>query len=450
MVDIARSIAPGRTEVTIRAGGRWLHVGIHDHHLHLRSLAAAGESLGVGPDQLDGERTFRSVVQNHSAHLPTGAWLRAVGYHDSVAGPLDRHVLDSIVDDRPLRVQHRSGELWILNSSAIDRLELSQDAPVGVERDADGIPTGRFWRLDSWLDGRWPAPGLTGWTELSRAAAAVGVTGWTDATPDRSDAEEAELVAAVESGDILQRLHLLSAPRSAEWSPEANGRASRGAMKILLDDADLPSFDGLVASIERAHLAGRPVAVHCVTRVQTVLAVTALEAAGSNGSDRIEHGAVIPTEMFGQIRDLGLTVVTQPNFVFERGDRYLAEVDERELPDLWRAGSLMRSGVRVAIGTDAPFGDADPWKAMHAAVDRSTMLGQVLGADEAVTPEEALRWCSGGAGTPWLPRLIAQGAPADLVLLDDPPHRAVTLGRPSVAATWIDGRLVHLDGLDIS
>lgn len=447
IADVAGSIAPRRQEVTIPADGRWLHVGLHDHHLHLRSLAAAGGSLGVGPDQVGDGPAFRKIVQEYSARLPVGAWLRAVGYHDSVAGPLDRRALDAIVDDRPVRVQHRSGELWSLNSPATDRLRLTQSAPKGVERDADGVPTGRFWRLDSWLEGQWPAPGLTSLTELSRTAAAGGVTGWTDATPDRSDAEEAALVAAVEAGDILQRLHLLSGPLPARWTPDARGQATRGAMKILLDDADLPPFGDLVALIVRAHLDGRPVAVHCVTRVQTVLAVTALEAAGSNGSDRIEHGAIIPKEMLGQIRHLGLTVVTQPNFVSERGDRYLVDVDERELPDLWRAGSLLRSGIRVAIGTDAPFGDPDPWKAMRAAVDRSTPFGRVLGADEAVTPEEALRWCSGSSAIPWSPRLIAPGAPADLMLLDDPPHRAVLLGRPAIAATWVAGRLVHMNGL---
>jgi hypothetical protein len=49
-------------------------------------------------------------------------------------------------------------------------------------------------------------------------------------------------------------------------------------------------------------------------------------------SDRIEHGAVIPAEMVADLR--GLTVVSQPHFVAERGEQYLRDVAPEDLPDL--------------------------------------------------------------------------------------------------------------------
>ena len=49
-------------------------------------------------------------------------WLRGVGYHELVAGELDRWLLDEIVADRPLKIQHRSGKMWMLNSLAAERL----------------------------------------------------------------------------------------------------------------------------------------------------------------------------------------------------------------------------------------------------------------------------------------------------------------------------------------
>ena len=48
----------------------------------------------------------------------------------------------------------------------------------------------------------------------------------------------------------------------------------------MLDDETLPSLDSLADSMRGAHAAGRPVAVHCVTRVQLVLTLAALDAAG--------------------------------------------------------------------------------------------------------------------------------------------------------------------------
>ena len=53
-------------------------------------------------------------------------WIRGVGYFESVAGELDRARLDRLAPARPLRIQHRSGALWMLNSAAVDRLGLDR------------------------------------------------------------------------------------------------------------------------------------------------------------------------------------------------------------------------------------------------------------------------------------------------------------------------------------
>jgi predicted amidohydrolase YtcJ len=121
-----------------------------------------------------------------------------------------------------------------------------------------------------------------------------------------------------------------------------------------------------------------------------VLALAALEVTGSASGDRVEHGAVIPDDAVATLRRLGLTVVTQPALVHERGDRFLADVDADDRPFLWRCGSLLRAGVNVAGSTDAPYGPADPWRAMRAAVDRRTAGGQPIGETERVTPRQAL------------------------------------------------------------
>ena len=89
--------------------------------------------------------------------------------------------------------------------------------------------------------------------------------------------------------------------------------------------------------------------------------------------------------------------MTQPNFVAERGDQYLDEVPAAEHEQLWRVASLLRAGVPVALSTDMPFGDGDPWAAMRAAVHRTTPSGAVLGADECISARTALTMFSGPA-----------------------------------------------------
>jgi rhodanese-related sulfurtransferase len=286
----------------------------------------------------------------------------------------------------------------------------------GVERDQHGVPTGRLWRLDRWLAGRVP-PSSLDLVAVGQAAAERGVTGFTDADPSRTQPDVDLLVA----GELPQRLVLMSsAGLDLERGPCGDQRCTAGPRKLLLDDATLPPLDELAAWMAAAHADREPVAVHCVTRLQLVATVAALAQAGAASGDRIEHGAVVPTELHGELRRLGVTVVTQPNFVAERGDQYRAEVDPDDLPLLYPCASLRASGIAVAAGTDAPFGDADPWAAVRAAVHRRTPAGAVLGPGERVDPATALALFLGRPDAPAVRRRVEPGAPADLSILDRP------------------------------
>ncbi len=74
--------------------------GLHDHHLHLRSLIAAGRSAAVGPADVGGRRELAAALR--SAPVDRHGWRRAVGYHESVAGALDRWSLDALLPGAPV------------------------------------------------------------------------------------------------------------------------------------------------------------------------------------------------------------------------------------------------------------------------------------------------------------------------------------------------------------
>ncbi|MBC8188140.1 MAG: amidohydrolase family protein, partial [Proteobacteria bacterium] len=217
--------------------------------------------------------------------------------------------------------------------------------------------------------------------------------------------------------------------------------------KIMLDEPALPDFDELVSSIAAAHQSGRCVAFHSVTRTEIHFALATLEAAGVAPGDRLEHASVTPPEAFDLARRLGLTIVTQPNFIAERGDAYHENVESRDLTYLYRVRSWLEAGVSLAAGTDAPFGDPDPWLAMRAAVLRETRTGRCMGEGERVSPESALALFSNGFTHKIASNLdargVAVGQRADLCLLKEPWSKARrTLSSELVAATICDGRLL--------
>jgi predicted amidohydrolase YtcJ len=436
VVEIGANLARAPEEAALDAAGGALLPGLHDHHAHLLALAASLRSARCGPPEV---RDRPGLAQALTLAPAADGWMRGVGYHESVAGDLDRRGLDALAPRPPVRLQHRSGVLWILNSAAVERLGLDSgvDAP-GVERDASGHATGRLFHLDGWLRERVGAcePDLA---EVGRRLARAGVTGVTDATPGNGPDELALLVRAVDRGDLPQRLRLMG----TKGLPEpGHPRVSRGEHKLYLRESELPEFDAFARALGGGRV--RPVAIHCVTRTELVFALAALGRAGSIPGDRIEHAAVAPPELVEQIAALGLAVIVQPHFVHERGDAYLADVEARDLAWLHRSRGFLDAGIPLAAGTDAPFGDSDPWRAMRAATERRTSGGCMLGADERLSPEQALALflspsCAPGAP----PRRVGVGTPADLCLLDRPWSAARRqLESACVAATLAAGRLV--------
>lgn len=462
IAECAPRLTPRPEETILDAMGGAVLPGLHDHHLHLMSLAASLDSVMCGPPDIETQADLESALRAAAARRP-GEWIRGTGYFESVAGPLDRDVLDRLVPQEKLRIQHRSGAAWILNSPALEALGITdrqaqastpnatsaptpssaavEADPPGLERDASGRASGRLFRLDDWMRGRLPTRDAPDLAVVGRHLARWGVTGVTDATPTNGPEEVALFRAAQASGALPQHLMLMG-DRSLE-SVSTDERLRVGAHKILLDDARLPDFERLVDRIRGAHEARRAVAIHTVTRGEMLFALAAIEAVGAVPGDRLEHASVTPPEALEAIGRLGLRIITQPNFVRERGDAYLRNVEAIDQSGLYRLRDWLDTGVPLAGGTDAPFGDPDPWKAMRAAVDRRTEAGHPLGLPQALSPEEALGLFTSPADAPGGPnRPVGEGAPADLCLLDRPWRAArKDLDARQVRATLIGGQV---------
>jgi predicted amidohydrolase YtcJ len=442
ITEIGRGLAADSDAVLDAAGGAVIP-GLHDHHVHLRAVAAAQDSVDLGLPEVSDPSTLANRLRQAAAH--TGGcddWLRGVGYHESTAGLLDRYQLDEIVRSRPLRIQHRTGSLWILNSRALAEIDADRHQLPGLERDEAGRPTGRLWRLDRWLGSLIPRR-QGDLARVSRDAAAMGITGLTDATPDRDVDDVADFDRIVTSGAIVQRLTLM-APPDIDWPPRS--AVGRGPAKLLLDDHDLPEVGELAETIRRAHAQSCPVAVHCVTAEQLIVLTRALEEAGSYPGDRIEHAAVVPPSLVRDVHALGVMIITQPAFVLERGDDYLRDVDPAEQRWLYPCASLLGRGMPVAASSDAPYGGLDPWAAMRTAVARRTRAGRVLNEGERVSGAVALALYLGSARHPDRPRRVACGEPADLCILRAPLAEALhSPARELVAATLVAGRVAFED-----
>ncbi len=426
----------GRNELDGRGGA--LIPGLTDHHIHLLSLEAALRSVRLENAQ-DFDDIVR-IVQTFAGQLQDGAWIRAVGYHERIAGPLGLPELDIISPRHPIRIQHQTGALWMLNSLALRSISTDGD-PDCVEKDEKNRPTGRIWRGDHWLRRQLGAT-RPNFCKIGKKLAGYGITSLTDASVTNDDTSAAILADARRRGDLPQHLMMMS---GGELARPPDGAFEIGPVKIILDEANLLPIDSMCEQIRSARRQGRAVAVHCVTYAELAFTLAAFVSEGTQPGDRLEHGALIPWDAIPVIKSMNLTVVTQSAFIFERGARYLSEISPEEIEDLYRCRSLRDAGIGVAGSSDAPYTEPNPWVGMRSAVERrATGDNRAVGSAEGITSAEALSLYLTGARNPGgEPRRVTAGGAADLCLLNEPIRDALPqLSEELVAATIVSGHIV--------
>jgi predicted amidohydrolase YtcJ len=118
-------------------------------------------------------------------------------------------------------------------------------------------------------------------------------------------------------------------------------------------------------------------------------------------------------------------------------------------------GDLLRSGARLAAGSDWAVSSANPLRAIHVAVNRS-LPGSTGAQADAFLPgqrlELAVALAAYTAGSAYVNGLddvtgtIERGKLADLVVLDRDPfaHPAAEIASTAAAATFVEGRQVTL------
>jgi predicted amidohydrolase YtcJ len=197
---------------------------------------------------------------------------------------------------------------------------------------------------------------------------------------------------------------------------------------------------------------GWRVATHAVGDAAIDLVLDAYEKANQDRSitDRrfaIEHGFIPREDQFPRMKALGLYVTAQDHL-------YLAAPS---LVKYWGAErakwmtplrAYLDAGIPVSLGTDTPVVPYPPLWVLYHFVTRDTISAGVMGEDQKVSREEALRaMTQGGAALTFEESskgTLERGKLADLVVLDEDiltcaPEHIRDMG---IALTMVGGRVV--------
>ena len=473
--DRLASLRDPGTEV-IDCGGKTLLPGFIDAHCHVQAYAKSFVSLRLSPRE--GIRSIADIqqsIRNLCMKRPPGTWVRGKGYNEFYLAE-NRHPnrwdLDAAAPLHPVKLTHRSGHAHVLNSLALQRAGISDeagDAPGGlIDRDpATGAITGILYGMGAHLAEKIPPYDAgeieRGLNRVDENLLSRGITSVQDASAS-NDLNRWAWLDDVKSRNLFKPRVAMMMGRKGfdEWRTRAFSSGLRaedlktGGVKIIAGQVsgDLnPSQEELNDQVSTIHEAGLQAVIHAVEEpvIEAACDAVAFALGRSPRPDhrhRIEHCSICPPPLIRKLARLGIAVVTQPSFIYQNGDRYLAKVPADQQPHLYPVGSLLRNGLIVGASSDFPVPDPNPLIGIGAAVTRMTEGGNRVVAEQRVTVHEALILHTLGAAAAGFEEgikgSISPGKLADLVMLDRDPFAVESeqIRHIKVRMTILDGKVV--------
>lgn len=496
--EIGRLIG-ARTKV-IDLSGKTLVPGLVDSHLHA-TFGAANE-FAVSLNGVDSIADIQARIAQRVARAARDEWITASGdWHESQVkeGRLPtRHEIDAVAPDNPVFIP-RGGHVAVANSRALAlaNVDKSTPAPEGgvIVRDGAGEPTGVLVEGSATMLVKRLVPALTqeqrvrGLELYTAKLQRAGITSIVDpgmTPPDLAAYAElrrmgklkirvSALLFSRTLADVQRLAPTITAFDNDDWLRVAGFKAGldggveaaylSSPYQIVAGEQEAPAFVGKLllppggeAELEDMLLfAGNKklqVQVHVVgdAALDRLLdAVSKVDGTVSPGELRwvAVHAFLPAPAAIERIGKLGMyvTVQDQPVTLGHNMRRYWGEARAaRAIP----IRTMLNARLPVGGGTDAPIVDPNPFVSLWWMVTRGTLpKGDVLGADEAISREDALRiYTMGSARIQHMEDRIGSIEPgklADLVVLSEdllsvPAER---IRHIRSVLTMVDGQVVH-------
>ena len=424
--EAERLADPGTRRVDLE--GRALLPAFVDPHSHLLACAYARLQVPLGECAGWGEIADRLSRHVQERGIQPGEWVKGTGYDQNAlaegAAP-DRFCLDRACPHNPVVIQHASGHAGVFNTLALERLG-ALDGDCGLERDGQGELTGRG-EENPFLDllGRVPMEGLEDVLRAFQGAqeeyASHGI----------ATAQEGLLqpVMAPVYQEILRR-GLLYLDVNAYVPPADYDRlrgqfaqgvsASPGSfqvagMKIFLDGSPQGGTawvrepyagggcgtstmtDGQVLSAFRQALdRDAQLLAHCngdraAEQYLTLLAQAEREAGKKLCRPVMIHAQLLGLDQLERVKALGVIPSFFVAHVYHWGEIHVKNFGLDRASRISPAGSALAWGIPFTFHQDSPVIPPDMLETIWCACVRKTKAGRVLGAEERVPVEAALR-----------------------------------------------------------
>tara|TARA_B100000408_G_scaffold128483_1_gene112018 strand:- start:66 stop:1715 length:1650 start_codon:yes stop_codon:yes gene_type:complete len=378
--------------------------------------------------------------------------------------------LDQVSRDRQILVQHSNGHLLNVSRKVLELAGIDANTDVeGVMKDADGNPSGELGEMAAQFMAyrvtdvrRFDEINAEDLRSFARTATNVGVTTATDLHARVQDQNVKNYVEVTQDPNYPLRLVPAAGclTMSIEEGPghvaglkrHNNDKLFFGLCKIMTDGS-IQGFTGrlkwpgyfngkpngiwnlppqtLTNMVEAYHLAGLQMHMHTNGDEASELMIDAIEKAlhkspRPDHRHTLTHCQMADESQFRRMAQLGICSNLFANHIYYWGDQhYCQTMGPDRAMRMDACATAKRIGVPFTIHSDAPVTPLDPLFTAWCAVNRQTASGRILGPNERIDVEDALRAITlGAAFTLRLDHLVGSIEPgkyADFAVLDDDP-----------------------------
>ena len=443
ILDIGSNAATRRyigsqTQV-IDLAGKTMIPGIYDAHSHF-TMAGTNELYDANLNSKPiGDITTMDELLNRLREQKTkvGAsdWVVGWGYDDTQIKE-QRHPtrddLDQISTTQPIFINHISAHFAVANSAALALAGITRDTPDpsggAIRRDASGEPTGvldetAVQLVSAYKPGYTTAQVQAGIAAAARQYASQGVT---TASEGASYAPAiAALETAAQSGALPIRVMALPTFGYRQGVDQLSLKSGKVKITGIKDfsDGSIQGYTGYLSHpyhtpfhgdanyagtartdrtalsqhVLQVHQEGKQMLVHgngdqAIEDILFAYSNAQATLPRPNARHTIIHSQMGTESQLDDMKKLGVIPSFFVLHTYYWGDRHRdIFLGKERASRISPARSALQRGMKFTIHTDTPVVPMEPMKLIWSAVNRLTTSGQVLGADQTISPLEALR-----------------------------------------------------------